>query len=88
MLLYPGRRRAELYTRQDSRLIVICIGKYNRRKRVDGVWWCRHRGPGKCFLVVVNDCCKYITIEVTQEWILPGSISLYLIAGKRMIRLS
>lgn len=38
MLLYPGRRRAELYTRQDSRLIVICIGKYNRRKRVDGVW--------------------------------------------------
>ncbi|KZS20891.1 Uncharacterized protein APZ42_012306 [Daphnia magna] len=50
--------------------------KYNRRKRVDGVWVFGgvERGSGKCFLVTVIDRSANTLLEVTKECILPRSI--------------
>lgn len=52
------------------------IGKYNRGKRVDGVWVFGgvERISGKCFLVAVPDRSPDTLLDIIKEWILPGSI--------------
>ncbi|KAI9562466.1 hypothetical protein GHT06_009899 [Daphnia sinensis] len=52
------------------------IGKYNRGKKVDGVWVFGgvERGSGQCFLVLVPDRSADTLLDIIKEWILPGSI--------------
>ncbi|KAI9562474.1 hypothetical protein GHT06_009907 [Daphnia sinensis] len=50
--------------------------KYNRGKKVDGVWVFGEveRGSGQCFLVLVPDRSADTLLDIIKEWILPGSI--------------
>ena len=60
----------------NNRLItVFSLGKYQRGKRVDGVWVFGgvERESGKCFLVtVVNRTAATLMTDI-QKWILPGT---------------
>ncbi|EFX60123.1 hypothetical protein DAPPUDRAFT_19746, partial [Daphnia pulex] len=49
--------------------------KYNRGKRVDGVWVFGgvERETGKCFLVVVQNRTATTLLAVIKEWIKPGT---------------
>jgi transposase-like protein len=55
--------------------IHLCIGKYNRGKRVDGVWVFGgvERGTGRCFLLVVQNRTATTLLAFIKEWIKPGT---------------
>ncbi|KZS19983.1 Uncharacterized protein APZ42_013450 [Daphnia magna] len=50
-------------------------GKYDRGKRVDGVWVFGgvEKETGKCFLIVVKDRSATTLLEVIKDWIIAGS---------------
>ena len=58
-----------------SSYIITISGKYNRGKKVDGVWVFGgvERGTGKCFLVVVENRTADTLLQVIRDWILPGT---------------
>ena len=51
--------------------------KYNKGKRVDGVWVFggveRDSNPVKCFFVTVDDRSANTLIPIIKDWIKPGT---------------
>jgi hypothetical protein len=70
-----GKSKIFLFLNFNSFYIITIIGKYNRGKKVDGVWVFGgvERDTGKCFLVVVENRTADTLLKVIRDWILPGT---------------